>query len=93
MTVRLDLRVQPGARTTGFAGWYGDVAKLAVAAPAVEGAANAAAVAALADMLGLRPRQIRLVGGLASRNKRFEIDGLTVDELRQRLAALNRPGE
>lgn len=92
MTARLDLRVQPGAGQTRFAGWYGDVAKLAVAAPAVDGAANAAAIVALADMFGVRRRQVRLVSGANSRNKRFEIDGLTAGELRRRLSELDASG-
>lgn len=93
MTARLHVRVQPGARRTGFAGWYGDIPKLAVSAPPVDGAANAAVVAALARMLGVRERQVRLVGGAASRSKRFDIEGITVEQLAERLAELNpRPG-
>ena len=86
---RLHIRVQPSARHTKCAGWYGDVPKLTVAAPPVDGAANEAARAALAEMLGLRKRQIRLVGGAASRSKRFEVEGLTSDELSERLLQLN----
>ena len=41
---RLSVRVQPGARRTDFAGWYGELPKIAVAAPPVEGAANGAVV-------------------------------------------------
>src|SRR5690606_3702002 len=53
---RLHVRVQPGARTTGFVGWFGELPKLAVTAPPVDGAANEAAIAALADAFGRRPR-------------------------------------
>jgi len=86
---RLDLRVQPGARQTRFVGWYGDLPKLAVAAPPVDGAANEAVAAALAEMLGVRPRQVRLVGAATSRSKRFEIEGLTTEELSGRVLELN----
>jgi len=86
---RLHLRVQPGARRTGFAGWYGDTAKLAVAAPAIDGAANEAAVELLAELFGLRRSQVHLVGGALSRSKRFEIDGIGSEQLSQRLAELN----
>jgi len=89
VTARLHVRVQPGARRTGFAGWYGDVPKLAVSAPPVDGAANAAVVAALARMLGVRERQVRLVGGAASRSKRFDIGGMTTEQLAERVAELN----
>ena len=80
---RLHVRVQPGARRTAFVGWFGDLPKLAVAAPPVGGAANEAAIAALADAFGRRPRQIRLVGGASSRTKRFEIEGLDDDAIRE----------
>lgn len=86
---RLLLRIQPGARRTRFAGWYGDVPKLAVAAPPVDGAANDAARVALADLFGLRMRQVRLVSGAAARSKRFEIEGMTADELSRRVLELN----
>ena len=86
---RLHLRVQPGARRNGFAGWYGDTAKLAVAAPAIGGAANEAVVELLAELLGLRRSQVHLVGGALSRSKRFEIDGIASEQLSKRLSELN----
>ena len=85
----LRLRLQPGARRSGFVGWYGDVPKLAVQAAPVDGAANKAAVATLAEELGLRARQVRLVDGATSRSKRFEIDGLSDEQLTTRLQELN----
>jgi len=85
----LRVRVQPGARRTRFAGWYGDAPKLAVAAPPVGGAANEAAVAGLAKLFGIRRRQVQLVAGVTSRNKRFEVEGMSSDELSDRLLELN----
>jgi uncharacterized protein len=78
---RLLVRVQPGARRTAFVGWFGDLPKLAVAAPPIDGAANEAVIVALADVLGVRTRHVRLVGGASSRTKRFEIDGLDDGEI------------
>lgn len=78
---RVHVRVQPGARRTGFVGWFGDLPKLAVAAPPVDGAANERALEALADALGVRRRQVRLIGGASSRTKRFEVAGLDDDEI------------
>ncbi len=85
---RLHVRIQPGARTSAFVGWYGDLPKFAIAAPPVDGAANEAAVAAIARELGLRPHQVRLVGGARSRTKRFEVDGMTDDEIVERLTEI-----
>lgn len=84
---RLTVRVQPGARRSGFTGWYGDHPKLAVAAPPVGGAANDECRIVLARSFGVRRRDVRLVIGAASRTKHFEIDGLDDADL---AAALDR---
>lgn len=85
---RLVVRVQPGARRTSFVGRFGDLPRLAVAAPPVDGAANDEVVTAVAAALGLHRRQVRLVGGAVSRTKRLEVDGLSDDEIRERIAPL-----
>lgn len=65
----LPVRVQPGAKRSGAAGvWNGHV-KLAVAAPAVDGRANEALLALVAELFGLRPSAVALVRGHSSRNK------------------------
>lgn len=86
---RLVIRVQPGARRSGLAGWFGDLPKVAVTAPPVDGAANEEVIRTVAGCLGLRPRQVRLVGGAMSRTKRLEVDGLTDAEIAVAVAAQN----
>jgi uncharacterized protein len=54
------------------------VLRLRVTAPAVEGAANSALLALLADELGVARRDVRIVAGAASRQKLVVVDG--VDE-------------
>jgi uncharacterized protein (TIGR00251 family) len=54
-------------------------------APPVDGAANEALVALLADRLHVPKRAIQIVRGTSSRQKTVEIDGLTLDEFRSRL--------
>ncbi|PIE32838.1 MAG: hypothetical protein CSA55_02775 [Ilumatobacter coccineus] len=85
---KIVIRVQPGARRSGFVGWYGDLPKLAVAAPPVDGAANAEVVSAVASALDIRPRRVRIVGGESSRTKRLEVDDLGSDELNQTITQL-----
>ncbi len=85
---RLSVRVQPGARRTGFVGRFGDLPKLAVKAPPVGGAANEEARRAIAELFGVPRRNVRLVVGAAARTKHFEVDGVDDDTVRERLDAV-----
>lgn len=53
-------------------------------APPVEGAANAALIAALAERLHLPKRQIAVVRGAAARQKVLAIEGLSAEEFWRR---------
>lgn len=72
---RLTIRVQPRASRTELAGLHGDAIRIRLQAPPVDGAANDALIAFLAEYLGVPRRQIRLVAGLSSRTKVVEIEG------------------
>jgi uncharacterized protein YggU (UPF0235/DUF167 family) len=67
------IRVKPGSSRTrvggGYPGPYGLALVVAVHARAVDGAATAAAVHAVADALMLKARQIRCSAGHTSRDK------------------------
>ena len=56
-----------------------------LAAPPVDGAANDALIAFLADVLRVPRRSVRIVSGNTSRDKRVEIDGLDSAAVRTRL--------
>jgi uncharacterized protein (TIGR00251 family) len=86
---RLHVRVQPGARRTALAGWFGDHPKIAVAAPPVDGAANEVLVDWLARFFDKRPRDVRIVGGAGSRTKRIEVEGIDDVDLLARIEAAN----
>lgn len=69
--VMLSLRVSPGAAKTGIKELYGeDAIKIAVAAPPVEGRANAEVARYLAELLGVRKTQVEVVKGTSGRSKR-----------------------
>jgi uncharacterized protein len=79
-TFRAAIRVRPAARQDAVGGRAatsrpGDppVLEVRVRARPIEGAATSAAERVLADSLGLRPRQVRVVRGAASRDKLVEI--------------------
>jgi uncharacterized protein (TIGR00251 family) len=78
-TVVLSVHAQPGAKRTEVAGLHGDALKIRVAAPAVEDRANAALVDFIAERFGIARRDVTLVSGERSREKRFNIRGVTVD--------------
>jgi uncharacterized protein len=87
--VRVAVRVRPGASRTRVGGLHGDRLVVAVQARAVDGAATEAALAAVADALGLRRRHVSLVAGATSRDKVVEVDAGLVDAaLAARLEAL-----
>ena len=72
----LQLHVQPGARVSEFAGRHGERIKVRLAARAVDGKANQALIEFLAAHYGVAKRDVRIVAGLKSRQKRVEISGL-----------------
>lgn len=61
--------MQPGAKRSEIAGVHGDALKIRLAAPAVDGKANAELVRFLAAAFGIPLRQVNLVRGETSRDK------------------------
>jgi len=68
------LHVQPGAKRTEVAGVHGDALKVRLAAPPVDGKANAELLRFLADAFGVPLRQVALVRGETSRQKVVRIE-------------------
>jgi uncharacterized protein (TIGR00251 family) len=82
----LRVRVQPRAPRSEIVGWRADgTLGVRVAAPPVEGAANAAVAALLADALGLRASAVTIAHGARGRDKLVRVNGLTPAEIRRRL--------
>jgi uncharacterized protein (TIGR00251 family) len=75
------LHVQPRASRTQTAGTHGDALKIQVAAPPVDGEANAALLAYFSRALGLPGARVELLAGEGSRRKRVRLLGLAVDEV------------
>ena len=86
MSARLLIHVQPRARRTELAGRHGAAIKVRLHAPPVDGAANDELVRFLAETLGVSRRAVRIAGGLTSRTKTVEIEGLDAATAAARLA-------
>ncbi|HEV8262388.1 MAG TPA: DUF167 domain-containing protein [Burkholderiales bacterium] len=69
----LVLRVQPNASRTEFAGFHGGYPKVRVAAPAIEGRANALLLDFLKKKFDVRGRQVIITRGSRGRTKTIEI--------------------
>nr|WP_084793758.1 DUF167 domain-containing protein [Actinokineospora bangkokensis] len=72
--MRFAIRVRPGARRTAVGGARAGALLVSVAAPAVEGKANEAVRAAVADAFGVRRRDVVITAGERSRDKVVAID-------------------
>ena len=83
----LPVKAVPNAPRSEVVGWMGDALKVKVHAPAVEGRANEALCAFVAEYFGLPRRAVSLARGDTSRHKALRIDGLTLDQIRARVAA------
>jgi len=84
-TTRLELYIQPRASKSEVSGLHDGVIKIRIAAPARENAANLALVKYVSNQLGVAKRSVRIVAGQASRRKVLEIDGLTWEEIAEKL--------
>jgi len=87
-TFVLRVHAQPGAGRGQVVGRHGDALKVRVAAPPEGGRANEAVAKLLADTLGIAAKDIELVGGSSSRQKRFHVKGVDLEDARRLLAKL-----
>ena len=86
--VRIEVQAKPRARSSRVAGVREGALVVQLAAPPVDGAANAELVATLAGALALPRRDVALVRGEASRTKLVDVRGLPEAEVRARLMRL-----
>jgi hypothetical protein len=82
---RIAVHITPRAAADQIAGWTGEELRVRVAAPPIEGRANAALTRLLAQALGIAPGRVRVVVGTKGRRKLVEIEGLGADAVKARL--------
>ena len=83
--VRFEVRAKPRARSSRVTGVREGALVVQLAAPPVDGEANAELVATMAKVLGIPRRDVALVRGESSRTKLLEVTGLGEVEIRARL--------
>ena len=92
--VTVAVRAQPGAKKTAIVGLYGEGAaaqlKIAVHAPPIEGRANLALIAFLADAFAIPKHSVELVNGELSRSKVFLLRGVTLAQA-EKICAITPP--
>ncbi len=81
------VRVTPRARRNALA-LEGDTLRAWLTAPPVDGAANVALLALLAERLGQPKRSVTLLRGESSREKLIAIEGISAEAFRQRIATM-----
>ena len=79
------VKVHPRARKNAITGVVGDALKLALTAPPVEGRANEAVIAYLAEFLNVARSSVTIAAGESSRQKLIRVAGLSVAQVEAKL--------
>ena len=85
--VVLKVQVQPRASRDEVVGPHGDGLKIRITAAPVAGAANKHLLKFLGKKLRVARSQISITSGATSRAKSIAIEGISAEEVRQRLKA------
>jgi uncharacterized protein (TIGR00251 family) len=79
--VELRIHCQPRASKTEIVGLHGESLKVRLAAPPVEGEANAELCQFLAQYFGALRQEVQILSGKGARQKRVLIKGKTAQEV------------
>ncbi len=85
--VIFQVKVHPRAKKNALTGEVGEALKLTLTAPPVEGRANEACIAFLADVLNVPRSSVTIAAGENSRNKIIRVRGLTAARIEEVLRA------
>lgn len=81
----LTVRIHPGARKNAVTGTHDSALKISLTTPPVDGRANEALIAFLAETLRLPKARIVLMTGATSRSKTLRITGKSAAEVQAAL--------
>ena len=77
----LSIRLHPGAKHNAITGLHDNALKIALNAPPIDGRANEALIAFLAERLTIPRAKITLIAGQTSRSKTLRITGKSAAEV------------
>jgi uncharacterized protein (TIGR00251 family) len=75
------LHVQPRSSRNQIVGLQGDLLKVKLTSPPVDGAANKCCCDFMAKTFGLAKRDVRILGGDKARQKRVLLEGLKLEDV------------
>jgi uncharacterized protein (TIGR00251 family) len=76
----LPVRAQPGARRSGVLGEHDGALRVAVTSAADKGKANRAIAKLLSESFGIPQSAVELIAGATSRQKRFLLRGMSLEQ-------------
>jgi uncharacterized protein (TIGR00251 family) len=79
------VKVHPRARKNAITGVVGEALKLALTAPPVEGRANEACIAYLAELLNVPRSSVTIAAGESSRQKMIRVAGMQAAQVEEKL--------
>lgn len=85
MSASVAVHVQPRASRSAVVGMHADAIKIRLAAPPVDGAANAELVRFVAQRLRVPARDVAIVRGASGRRKAIRVAGMSADDVRRTL--------
>jgi uncharacterized protein len=83
--VMFAVKIHPRAKKDGISGELGEVLKLSLTAPPLEGRANQACIEFLAKFLKVPRSSVTIASGHTNRNKVIRVAGVTGQYVRERL--------
>jgi len=82
----LSVRLHPGAKKNAVTGLHDGAVKIALNAPPVDGKANEALIAFVAERLSIPRSRVALVAGTTSRSKTLRVTGKSAAEVEAALS-------
>lgn len=84
-SIIFSIRVVPRASRTEIVGIHDETLKIRIASPPVDGAANAEIIRFLAKTFGVSKRDVFILSGETSKNKRIKIENLSKSSFEEKI--------